>query len=80
MRVKIQKWGNSLAARIPKPFAQEADVQEGAVVDLTFEDGKLVATPTAPGRDSLMQLLRRVTKRNLHGEVDLGGVVGRESW
>lgn len=55
-------------------------MQEGAVVDLTFEDGNLVATPTVPGRDSLMQLLRRVTKRNLHGEVDLGGVVGRESW
>jgi len=36
MRVRIKKWGNSLALRIPKPFAEETAVTEGAVVDLSI--------------------------------------------
>jgi hypothetical protein len=31
MRVRVQKWGNSLALRIPKPFAGDVDVSEGCV-------------------------------------------------
>lgn len=42
MRVKVQKWGNSLALRIPKAFAEEAEVSEGGVVDLSVEDGNLI--------------------------------------
>jgi antitoxin MazE len=80
MRVQVQKWGNSLALRIPKPFAEDADVQEGTVVDLSVSEGKLVAAPTRRGKATLKQLLAKVTKRNLHGEVDTGPPVGRESW
>ena len=35
MRLRVQKWGNSLALRIPKPFAQEARVKQGSVVNLS---------------------------------------------
>jgi len=80
VRVQIQKWGNSLALRIPKPFAEEAAVKEGTVVDLSLAEGKLVAVPDAKGRFTLKQLLRGVTKDNLHTEVDPGGAVGREAW
>ncbi len=80
MRVKVQKWGNSLALRIPKPFAKEAEVEEGAVVNLSVEDGKLVAVPASPSKYTLRQLLRHVTKDNIHREVDWGPAVGREPW
>lgn len=80
MRVKVRKWGNSLALRIPKPFAQETEVREGAVVDLSVEDGRLVVAPMAQSKYTLRQLLRRITKNNVHREVDWGGAVGRESW
>ncbi len=79
MRVKVQKWGNSLALRIPKPFAEEAEVREGGVVDLSVEDGNLVVTPVAQRKYTLKQLLRKVSKYNLHGEINYGGPVGREA-
>jgi len=37
MQTKIQKWGNSLGLRIPRSFAAEAQVEEGATVDLSVE-------------------------------------------
>jgi antitoxin MazE len=80
MRVKVQKWGNSLALRIPKPFAEEVDVREGAILDLSVRDRKLVATPAKPARFTLRQLLRRVTKANTHEEADWGRAIGREAW
>jgi len=80
VRVQIQKWGNSLALRIPKPFAEEAAVREGTVVDLSLARGKLVAAPIATSKLTLGQLLRKVTKNNLHTEMNAGVAVGREAW
>ena len=80
MRVQVQKWGNSLALRIPKPFAEDVGVSEGTVVDVSVADGRLMAEPVAPRRVRLDDLLHRVTKRNLHGETATGRAVGRETW
>jgi len=80
MRVPVQKWGNSLALRIPKPFAEDVGVSEGTVVDVSISKGRLIAAPVAPRRARLEDLLRRVTKRNLHGEVGTGPAIGREAW
>jgi antitoxin component of MazEF toxin-antitoxin module len=44
MRVQVQKWGDILALRIPKPFAEEAKVRQGTVVNLSLEEGRLVAS------------------------------------
>jgi len=80
MRVRVQKWGNSLALRIPKPFAEDAEVEEGVVLDLAVSRGKLVASPVRRKKFSLKQLLSKVSKKNLHGEEDFGPPVGREVW
>lgn len=80
MRAKVQKWGNSLALRIPKPFAREAEVREGTAVDLSIREGKLVVVRAAQGGYTLKQLLRRITKDNLHKETDWGRPAGREMW
>ncbi len=79
MRSQVQKWGNSLALRIPKSFAIEAGLQENAVVDLVLVEGKLVVTPR-PEPISLEKLLAGITTDNLHDEQDLGGPIGREVW
>lgn len=42
--------------------------------------GKVVVTPVAETSVSLRQLLKRVTKSNMHGEIDTGPAVGREAW
>ncbi|MGH7262408.1 MAG: AbrB/MazE/SpoVT family DNA-binding domain-containing protein [Candidatus Rokuibacteriota bacterium] len=80
MRVQIQKWGNSLALRIPKPFAEDVAVKEGTIVDLSVSKGKVIAVPVRGKRATLKQLLARVKKGNLHREVEFGRSVGRESW
>jgi antitoxin MazE len=80
MRTKIQRWGHSLAVRIPKPFAIEAKLDDQTEVDLTVMNGKIVVAPATKPTQHLKMLLSRVTKRNLHGEVDTGPAVGRETW
>ena len=80
MQTKIQKWGNSLGLRIPRSFAAEAQVEEGAAVDLSVENGRLLVRPLRVRKYSLNVLLRKVSRRNLHGGVSTGRAVGREAW
>jgi len=80
MHVRVQKWGNSLAVRIPKPLAEDAEVKEGTVLNLAVSGGKVVATPVQKRKLSLRQLLAQVNNKNLHAEVDSGPSVGREVW
>ena len=80
MQTKVQKWGNSLAVRIPKPFVRETHLMDGASVDLTVEDGKIIIDPHAAPEYRLEDLLKGVTKQNLHAEVDTGEAVGQEIW
>jgi antitoxin MazE len=80
VQTKIQRWGNSLGLRIPRSFAQEAGVGAGSEVDLSLEGGDLVVRPARRRTYQLEDLLRRVTAKNVHGEVETGRPVGREIW
>jgi len=42
MEIRIQKWGNSLAIRIPKSFAKEVQIDYNTEVELTIKDESLV--------------------------------------
>ena len=78
MQTKIQKWGNSLAVRIPKAFVREAHVAYGTTVDLSVADGKIVIDPHTEPEYRLEDLLKGVTEHNVHAEVETGDAVGRE--
>jgi antitoxin MazE len=80
MRASIQKWGNSLAVRIPKAFADEAKLAESSLVELTLVDGNLVISPARKTKWTLDELLAGITDENLHDEVDFGPPVGKEVW
>jgi antitoxin MazE len=80
MLTRIQKWGNSLGLRIPKAFAEQAGVEAGSEVDLSIEDGDLVIRPRHRPKYVLADLLRGVTVKNIHTEVDTGEPVGKEGW
>jgi antitoxin MazE len=80
MRVRIQKWGNSLALRIPKAFAVEVHLTPDTPVDVSVVDGKLVVEPVAETTLTLEHLLAGVTEQNLHDEVDTGSATGNEIW
>jgi antitoxin MazE len=80
MRTSIQKWGNSLAVRIPKSFANEAGLEKEAAVELSLVDGQLVITPVAKPKPTIKHLLAGVTKDNLHREIETGAATGKETW
>jgi antitoxin MazE len=80
MKTRVQKWGNSLALRIPKSFASEAGLREDTSVELSLVKGKLVIRPLAEPAPTLQELLRDVTDENLHAEWDTGPAVGKEVW
>jgi antitoxin MazE len=80
MRTRIQKWGNSLAVRIPKSFAAEAGLSDESLVDVRLVDGHLVVVPVAPAAYTLEAMLVGVTDDNLHHEIPVEPAVGDEVW
>jgi len=80
METRVQRWGNSLAIRIPKPLADEIGLQHNSPVQISLRDKALVVVPVRNPTLSLDALLAQVTPNNLHGEVQTGSAVGGEAW
>lgn len=80
MESRVRKWGNSMAVRIPRPFAADLGIEEGAAVEVTLTDGGIMIRPLVHRKLSLGELLGAVTEDNVHGETDTGPAVGNESW
>ncbi len=80
MNATIQKWGNSLALRIPKAVARDTQLQNGSVVNLAVRKGTVVIEPVKKSKYRLDELLKGVSKQNIHRSVDTGRAVGREVW
>lgn len=80
MKTAVQRWGNSLALRIPRTYAAETRISEGSEVELTLKSGTLVIRPVLRKRHALSDLLKRITPSNRHDSVETGGVTGKEVW
>ena len=80
MRAIVQKWGNSMALRVPKILAEEVHVARGSPVDLSVSKGKLIILPLRKPVFSLKKLLAGINKKNRHREISTGKAVGREIW
>lgn len=79
MKTQVGRWGNSLALRIPKGLAEEAGIKEGAGVELSLDQGRLLITPMG-GEYSLGELVKDINSKNRHEETSWGGLVGGEAW
>ncbi len=80
MKTRIQKWGNSLAVRIPVAFARSLGLEQDSQVELSMARNQLVVTPVLKPKPKLADLLDRITPANVHRDVDAGKPQGRESW
>jgi antitoxin MazE len=80
MKARVQKWGNSLALRIPKAFAEQVGIEDNALVDISLTDGKLLVVPIPVPALTLDDLLAGITDENIHGEYDTGPPQGNEAW
>jgi len=78
MQTKIKKWGNSLALRIPKTLALNANLKQDELVDISFDNENIIITPINDKKYSLDDLLAYVSEENLHDEFDTGAPVGKE--
>ncbi|MEW5889684.1 MAG: AbrB/MazE/SpoVT family DNA-binding domain-containing protein [Pseudomonadota bacterium] len=79
MRVIVKKWGNSASVRIPAAIMEAASLHVDEAVDVREEGGRIVIEPIRPKDYDLAQLLAGITPDNLHGEVDFGPAVGKET-
>ena len=79
MTAIVQKWGNSLAVRLPKAVAEQIAVSEGEELEMKVVDDSLILR-TAKRKYALSDLLERVTPRNRHAEIDWGKPKGKEAW
>ncbi len=80
MKTQVQKWGNSLALRIPKSFANEMGLGQNSSVQLMIKEGVLVIAPDTESAWTLEELLREVTEDNIHHEWETGPPEGDETW
>ena len=80
METRVQRWGNSLAVRIPKAFALQAKVGNDSRLNIDFRDGELILTPLPPTENALAAILAQVTPENLPEAWEPGPPVGNEAW
>jgi antitoxin MazE len=80
VKTKVQRWGNSLAVRIPKTFAEEVGLKDDSPIEMRLFKGGLLLEPSSIWAPSLDELLAAVTELNLHDEVETGPGQGSEVW
>ncbi len=80
METTIQKWGNSLAVRLPKSVTQKLALCAGRRVRVYEEGKEVIIAPARKAEKSLKELLAMITPENLHAETDWGRPLGREIW
>jgi antitoxin MazE len=76
---KVQKWGNSLAVRIPQTLAEQAGLSEGSSIVVRVDEGKLVISRKRR-KYRLDDLLDQITPENRPELIDWGPPVGKEIW
>ncbi len=79
MLTTINRWGNSLAIRIPKAFAEQAEMEENTQVEIALDDDQITIQPVRKTW-TLRELLAGVTDSNKHPAADWGEITGREVW
>lgn len=80
MRTAVKKWGNSASVRIPAAVLQAAHLDLDDSVDVRKEAGRIVIEPLHRREYDLGELLKGVSRRNRHQQIDFGRPVGKEVW
>ena len=79
MRTVVKKWGNSASVRIPAAIMQAAHLRLDEAVDVREESGRIVIEAVQCKEYDLAELVKEITRENLHDEVDFGRPVGKEA-
>lgn len=77
MKTTVVQWGNSLAIRLPKPFAIQAGISLSSEVEMYISHDEIVVKKP---KINLKELLKQVTSNNIHQETETGSAIGKEIW
>lgn len=79
MQVQMQKWGNSLAVRVPKAIVEDAKLAVGDQLEIEVDAQGVVRLQRLSEVPSLAQLVARITPENRYAELDWGPETTREA-
>ena len=80
-KAQMVKWGNSLAIRIPKMVAEEAELNEGDELVIEVQSQGALAVKAAKKPPTLEELIAQITPENLHKAAwPDDGPLGNETW
>jgi antitoxin MazE len=78
MQTNLQKWGNSLAVRIPSFITNQLSLHPGDSVDLIANNQQISIRPR---KKSLAVMLAQITEKNIHDqEWESVDIKGKETW
>ncbi len=58
--MKVAKWGNSLAVRLPQPVVDALELAEGDEIEINVAGSRIVEIARAPDDEALLARLRRL--------------------
>ena len=77
-KTRLQKWGNSLAVRIPSDIVRQLKLEKGSELTVEIREDVILVKPAKENK--LEDLIDQITMDNLHREVDWGTREGNEVW
>jgi antitoxin MazE len=78
MRAQMLKWGNSLAIRIPRPIADEANLKVGDSLEIQVAAEGAVQIHRLGKTPTLAQIVSQMTPENRYEEIGTGAETSRE--
>ena len=78
MQIKLNKWGNSWAIRLPATYLKELNINPDTPVEIGLI-GDMI-TISKKKRPTLEELVAGITEENRHDLIDFGPPVGKEIW
>ncbi|MBU1091749.1 AbrB/MazE/SpoVT family DNA-binding domain-containing protein [Patescibacteria group bacterium] len=80
MITKIKMWGNSLAVRIPRDVSQKLRLHSGSHVQFLTDNKTFTVRPIKKERDTLKDLVSKITKENRQTIKFNNEAHGKEIW
>ncbi|WP_153720246.1 AbrB/MazE/SpoVT family DNA-binding domain-containing protein [Sporosarcina cascadiensis] len=68
----VQKWGNSLAVRIPSAFAERLAIHQGSKIEINVVNDREISLIPKKKVPVLEELLAEITPENRHTEINFG--------
>jgi antitoxin MazE len=78
--LSVQKWGNSLAVRIPVVIARGAHLHSGTIVELDLVNGNIVVKPMGQRKLTLDERLQAFDPSRHSGEAMATTLIGAEKF